>query len=89
MPLIQFVFGSLVAPIAILRIAYAVAAGDLGAYIYAVIVVALAVGTANLFLRPLAPSIHWSGVFGYLVAMPAILFFTALLIACASYELCL
>ena len=88
MPLIQFVLGSLVAPIAILRIAYALAEGDPGAYIYAVIVVAMAVGAANLRVRPLAPSIHWSGVVGYFVAMPAILFLTAILIACSSYELC-
>jgi hypothetical protein len=88
MPLIQFVLGSLVAPIAILRIAYAVSDGDPGVHIYAVIAVGLAVGAANFLLRPLAPSIHWSGILGYLVVMPAILFFTAIWIACSSYELC-
>ena len=81
---IQIIAGSIVAPIAILRIEFAMTGGELG--LWAVIVPVL-FGAANL--RWNRRPVPWVGVIGYGIVMFVVLVYAALIIACASYGSCL
>jgi len=82
---IQFIAGSVVAPIVIVRLMFAlIMPSDPFPLNF---IVPLGFGVANL--RLLRPPVPWIGVVGYVIAMLVVLVYTTLIIACASYGSCL
>jgi hypothetical protein len=82
---VQFIAGSIVAPIAIVRIMFAlIMPSDPFPWNF---IVPLLFGAANLRWnrRPMP----WLFVAGYAVAMLGVLFYATLMIACVSYRSCL